>query len=273
MSTSQLMSYKKIDSFFFHLKGCIKSIYQHRMMISRCWVVRTPIMNHSKIALTCVKTSTMPICRHFQNEKHISNLIRLYGRSQRENSRNNRLTPEIGTAREKDLVASLLSNPDLAVTYDIPNESEEDVIVDGEMISIKHSSNKKVTSRGIKVIWTSNELKQSDFVRKHVWGKRHLLLSFVRFKDHGTNSGELEIILLDKTAIHHQQHLHLIREDPVFKCLKGNCRGIEFFPSFFNQLILNCEFHVKIDFDGFDQESMVIDPIQHRLTYLKALHI
>ena len=233
--------------------------------------LRSPRMNHSKVALTCLKVSSMPICKHFQNKKHLSNLIRLYGLSQRENSRNNRLTPEIGTAREKDLIASLVSNQDLVVTYDIPNESEEDVIVNEEMISIKHSSSKKVSSGGIKVIWTSNELKQSEFVRNHVWGERHLLLSFVRFKDHGTNSGELEIILLDKTVILHQQYLHLLREEPVFKCLKGNCRGIEFVPSFFEHLIRNCEFHLKVEFDGFDQDSMVRDPIQHRLMYLNTL--
>ena len=39
------------------------------------------------------------------NNQNVSKLIKLYQESQIENQRNKRLTPEVGTSREKDLIA------------------------------------------------------------------------------------------------------------------------------------------------------------------------
>ena len=79
---------------------------------------------------------------HFQEEKYIKGLITLYQSSQTECSRSSGLTPEVGSSRERDLIASLASNPLLDVNYDISNEKEEDVKINNNNISIKHSSNK-----------------------------------------------------------------------------------------------------------------------------------
>jgi hypothetical protein len=247
---------------------------------------------HPKLVIDTIKTVSQTsskkyaasLCRHFQNEHYMHNLVRLYRRSQRECTRNNRLTPDIGTSREKDLVASLLSDRDLVVNYKIPNSHGEDVVVDDEMISIKHSSNKRARCNGLKVIWTSNEKKQGEYINNNstMLSQCHLLVIFVRFHvsmksmvGDGTmdimDKGELEILFIDKATIFRQHHLHLIRDEPVLKCLKGNSRGIEFTSKFFAHLIENTEFQIKIAFEGFggDEKPTDYDPILSRLMYLK----
>lgn len=247
---------------------CFVCHYFTKMMgISTNMVVNLPgncthIKN--KLLYKFVKTSSTPIFKHFANDENICNLIRLYGVSQMECCRNGRLTPEIGTSREKDLIASFVSNPELSVVYDIPNAFEEDVIVNEDKISIKHSSNRRVKSNGIKAIWTSNEVKQCEFVAEHAWS-RNLLLSYVRFEDNRIDKGELELLFIDKDIILHQQYLYLLKEKSVFKCLKGNSRGIEFTSEFFEQIINNCEFRIVVKFELYNEDEVMNDPIQRRV--------
>ena len=107
------------------------------------------------------------LAKHFGNKEHMLGLIKLYQSSNLECSRNSRLSPEVGNSREKDLIASLKSNPQLTVNYDVHNYCKQDVFLNKKGISIKHSSNKRVSSSGVKVVWTSNENKQALFVSSY----------------------------------------------------------------------------------------------------------
>jgi len=158
------------------------------------------------------------------------------------------------------------------VRYDIPNSHEEDVIVNDDKFSIKHSSNRVVSNSGIKIIWTSNEQKQSEFVQNYSLGDINMIIVFVRFEDNGTDRGELEIIVIDKTQLQMCQAAYTLINEPVFKCLKGNCRGVEFVPHFFQKVIESCDFHIQAEFEGYNSLcKKTYDPIQRRLAYLKSL--
>ena len=183
---------------------------------------------------------------HFQQEKYIKGLITLYQSSQTECSRSCGLTPEVGSSRERDLIASFASNPLLNVNYDIPNEKEEDVIINNNNISIKHSSNKKNSQSGIKIIWTVDIEKRNEFLKRFTF-KCDLIIMYVRF-DKTIENGEIEIICISRNELIHQQTNSNIRKETIFKCLEGNSRGIEFDKKFFEKIIQNSLFHIKIIF-------------------------
>jgi hypothetical protein len=163
------------------------------------------------------------IYRHFHNEKYIKGLISLYQSSQTECSRSSGLTPEIGSSRERDLIASFVSNSKLNVKYDIPNEKVEDVIINKNKISIKHSSNKKTSQSGIKVIWTVDIEKRNKFLKNFMF-TCDLIIIYVRFDKTLTN-GEFEIIYIECDELIQQQTNSNINKVEIFKCLKGNSRG------------------------------------------------
>jgi hypothetical protein len=201
---------------------------------------------------------------HFQNKKHITGLIILYQLSQTECSRSSGLTPEVGSSRERDLIASLASNNSLNVNYDIKFDHEEDVIVNNNKISIKHSSNKKNTHCGIKIIWTVDKTKRDLFLKNFNFNC-DLLIVYVRI-DKTLCNGELEIIYIPISVLIQQHIMSCIRKEKIFKCLEGNSRGIEFEKIFFNKIIENSLFHIKINFNNFKCE--LNNPINKRLNLL-----
>ena len=71
-------------------------------------------------------------------------LVYLYQISQTEHTRNGKLTPEIGCARERDLIAYLYASGKFNITHNIPNVKPYDIIINDRKISVKHSSNKKI---------------------------------------------------------------------------------------------------------------------------------
>ena len=214
---------------------------------------------------SCAKNS---IFCHFQNETYIKGLITLYQSSQTECSRSSGLTPEVGSSRERDLVASLASNPLLDVKYDISNEREEDVIVDNNNISIKHSSNKNNSQSGIKIIWTVDIDKRNDFL-KHFVFNCDLIIVYVRF-DKTLENGHFEIIYISRDELILQQTNSNTSKEPVFKCLEGNSRGIVFEKKFFEKIISNSLFHVKINFINFTCD--MCNPISKRLKLLNLIY-
>lgn len=205
---------------------------------------------------------------HFQQEKYIKGLISLYQLSQTECSRSSGLTPEVGSSREKDLIASFASNPILKVNYDISNEKEEDVKINNNNISIKHSSNKNNTQSGIKIIWTVDLEKRKEFI-KHFIFKCNLIIVYVRF-DTKMENGYIEIIYISCDELIHQQMNSSIRNEPIFKCLKGNSRGIEFDKIFFEKIIQKSLFHIKINFKNFKCD--ICNPISKRVKLLSLIY-
>jgi hypothetical protein len=176
-------------------------------------------------------------------------------------SRSRGLTPEVGSSRERDLIASFCNNKSLDVNYDISNENEEDVIIDNKKISIKHSSNKTVNQRGIKIIWTVDSTKRNYFIHNHTF-TCDMLIVYVRFEEE-LDEGELEVIYLPADLL--EKH----RSDQMFKCLEGNSRGIEFQKEAFDAVIKEALFHTKIQFSGMKCELK--DPVAKRVKLLESL--
>lgn len=88
----------------------------------------------------------------------------LFQLAEMDNSRDGKLGMEIGSARERIVIALLIYKfgennikTDIAIT-----ESETDVIVFDEPISIKTVTNKKVV--GVKLIWTVDAQKALEFI-------------------------------------------------------------------------------------------------------------
>ena len=116
------------------------------------------------------------------NTDNIRKLIHLYYLSENECKRNNRLTPDIGVSREKDLISYFKYVYPTLVEEDIDNEMEEDLVFNHNKISLKHSSNLRRSSDSIKVIWTENKDLQYQFMTDHKF-KCDLLIIYVRFGD------------------------------------------------------------------------------------------
>ena len=89
-------------------------------------------------------------------------LVYLYRQSQSECSKNGRLSMEIGTSREKDLIAVLRHHIGSGVEYDVGTHAPEDVKICGEKFSIKHLSS-RVGIGNIKIKWTSDTERAHDF--------------------------------------------------------------------------------------------------------------
>lgn len=223
------------------------------------------VQENKYLIIQNIKCYNIPLFCHFQNEIHVKNLILLYQLSQTECSRGSNLTPEIGSSRERDLIASLKSNLLLDVNYDIPNRKKEDVIINNDNISIKHSSNKMNSRSGIKIIWTVDNERRKQFVDNFIF-KCNLLIIYVRFNE-SLSSGELEIIYISQSELVHQQINSGIRKESIFNCLQGNSRGIEFSKIFFEKIKKKSLFHIKIKFKNFICEMS--NPITKRLQILK----
>lgn len=84
-----------------------------------------------------------------------------------DNSRDGKLGMEIGSARERIIIALLIYKfGDKNIKTDIPiTEKETDVIVFDEPISIKTVTNKKVV--GVKLIWTVDSQKALEFINSY----------------------------------------------------------------------------------------------------------
>ncbi len=204
------------------------------------------------------------IFNHFQNEKYMKGLITLYQSSQMECSRSSGLTPEVGSSRERDLIASFVSNLGLNVNYNITNDKEEDVIIDDIKLSIKHSSNKIKSHSGIKIIWTVDTEKRNEFLKNFTFNC-DIIIVYVRFSEI-LDKGELEIIFISKDRLVSIQEEFKSTDKNIFKCLDGNSRGIEFDKKFFEEMLKNLNFHIKIKFTNINCD--ICNPIAKRVKLL-----
>jgi hypothetical protein len=96
-----------------------------------------------------------------------SKLPALFQLAEIDNSRDGKLGMEIGSARERIVIALLIYRfgedgvkTDIAIT-----ESEIDVIIFDEPVSIKTVTNKKIV--GVKLIWTVDAQKSIDFINNY----------------------------------------------------------------------------------------------------------
>jgi hypothetical protein len=162
------------------------------------------------------------------------------------------LTPEIGNFREKDLVSYMKYHFGEYVDYQICNKKEEDVVVFDRRISIKHSSQMKDVSSGIKVCWTVHSSLQDQFIDTYTFNT-DLLLVYVNVEQY---DGQIRVYYMSKEKLN-------IEYSNKFKKLNGNSRGIEFDPTYFRYIRSDSEFSCRIRFSLNQTDYM--DPIQKRL--------
>lgn len=198
------------------------------------------------------------------NKEFQRGVITLYGASQAECRRNNRCGMEIGMSREKDLCAVLKYFLGDSVNLDIDNELPQDLVIDQENISAKHSQNK--LGSPVKAKWTSADTPVQEAVKAMIEADDsyypHLLLCYIDLKGKA-------IDYVCVTATHNKEVIKSLGEE-AFKIPKGNSRGIEYSTKAMKELMKNTYFHIQVsnaDLGGG------IDPIQRRMNVLRAMGI
>jgi hypothetical protein len=199
------------------------------------------------------------------NTLSINKLIRLYQESQIENKRNNRLTAEVGSSRERDLIAYIMYQlqEKYKIDYKINNEYEEDIIINDTKISIKHSSNKTNSKSSIKVSWTQHKESKDKIMNNFVF-KCDLIIIYVRMKE--IQCGSIEVLYFTKSNLNELKQ----QSKNIFKTRDtSNGRGIEFHPEFFKIMLNNVDYHCKIEYEETNT-SEEIDCISRRLHMLNS---
>ena len=221
-----------------------------------------------KIEIHVLKnTENKNMIKLFETKATICKLIILYQHSQMEHQRNGRLTADVGTSREKDLVAYMKYVLGDTIDYNIDNEKEEDVRMGSCNISIKHSSVKTLSNASIKLRWTENKETQKLFMGGFIF-KCDLLIVYVRFR--GIDFGELEVMYNKKNSLNIQLENFGKTGDVVFKLRENsNGRGIEFSRKFFNSMVNTCDYHLKVKFSDIGCKS--VDCIEKRIQELVTI--
>lgn len=154
----------------------------------------------------------------------------LFQLAELDNSRDGKLGMEIGSARERILIALLIWQFGIKnVITNIPiTKNETDVILFNEPISIKTVTNKKLA--GVKLIWTVDAKKALEFINTY---KPECDMLYV----HINWGGDGGIYLITKSA--QIEVLHKYGKDFYFKLPKPgtNPRGVEITNDAINKLV------------------------------------
>jgi hypothetical protein len=203
---------------------------------------------------------TRKISNLFRNKNAQADYIKLLRDSHAESLRDGKLTMDVGTSRERDLIAVLCKyfGRD-CINWNIPSDFSEDVLIENKPVSIKHLTttlrNNCNTLPSFKIKWTSN----ADAAERHIeeyikseWTD-YLIVSEIDNKGVTVN------------VISPSQVNRVIKflKRRAFKEIsrKNNIRGIEFSEITLN-LLKNCCKSVRFKADVF---SRLLDPIDKRL--------
>ena len=220
------------------------------------------------IKFNILKATENEYLKKLFEENNIIKLLKMYQCSQMEHQRNNRLTADVGTSREKDLVAYMKYILSEKVNYKIDNEKEEDVILNERKISIKHSSVKTCSNASIKLQWTENKERQNKFIETFKF-TCDLMIVYVRFKE--ISNGEIEVMYCTVEILNELLNNFKENGENIFKMRENsNGRGIEFNRNFFQAMIKHCDYNVKISFH--DLWSSHVDSITRRINELINLN-
>ncbi len=190
-----------------------------------------------------------------------SKLPKLFQMAELDNSRDGKLGMEIGSTRERILIAMLIFHyGEENVNTDIPiNEKEADVILFDEPISIKTLTNKKLV--GVKLIWTVDAVKSQEFVDNYV-PEMDILLVHINWKSLGgiylfTEKGQKDI-------------LKKLGKDSYFKLPKAgtNPRGVEISNEAINLLAAH-NTTLKVDIDWNRDEDINYDAYERWIEHWK----
>jgi hypothetical protein len=154
----------------------------------------------------------------------------LFQLAELDNSRDGKLGMEIGSTRERIVIALLIYNfgednvkTDIGIT-----QSEKDAIVFDEPISIKTVTNKKIV--GVKLIWTVDAQKSLDFIN-HYSPECDMLFVHINWQGKGG------LYLISKEI--QQEILAQFGKEFYFKLPKAgtNPRGVEITNQAINKLV------------------------------------
>ena len=175
-------------------------------------------------------------------------LPRLFQLAEIDNSRDGKLGMEVGSARERIVIAMLIyvfgeENIDTNIPI---TKKETDVIIFDEPISIKTFTNKKVV--GVKLIWSVDAEKALYFKTKYL-PECDILLVHINWNFKGA------LYLIPKEA--QLEVLNTIGRDKYFKLpVAGtNSRGVEITNIAINELVIN-KLSKKIEIDWVRNEGV-----------------
>ena len=200
------------------------------------------------------------ICNLFRNKNAQADYIKLLRDSHAESLRDGKLTMDVGTSRERDLITVLCKyfGRD-CINWSIPSDFSEDVLIENKPVSIKHLTttqrNNRSTLPSFKIKWTSN----ADAAERHIeeyieseWTD-YLIIS------------EIDNMGVTVNVISPSQVNKIIKflKRRAFKKIsrKNNIRGIEFSEMMLNLLKYFCK-SIRFKADVF---SRLLDPIDKRL--------
>jgi hypothetical protein len=200
----------------------------------------------------------------FRNPAAQRDLVTLYSDSQSECQRNGKCTMEIGSSREKDLLAVLKRYIGAGIKTDLDNALVEDCCYNDQRISIKHSSG-AVGSGNVKWKWTADSAQADAFIRemlaldpKHF---THILLVYINVE-----KKRIDAVMVSANTV-----LDIVRTLGAegFKSVAGtNNRGISFSTKILQQFVKQAYFHVKMTDVSVETD---MDPIDRRIARLGGL--
>ena len=197
--------------------------------------------------------------------KYKTQLISMYANSQAECCRNGKLTMEIGSSRENDLKAVLKWALGDLIKCEIDNCLPEDVYIDDQKVSIKHSSS--VVGKGsIKAKWTSDNAQAQKYIAEMQEGPlslfTNMLLVYIDLKHQ-----KITLVCVTDVVMH-----ELVKKlkSNAFRCSQGkNNRGVEYTPELIKLAISKALFIIKLSDVTFKNG---LDPIARRIVMLNRHH-
>lgn len=201
------------------------------------------------------------ICEVLSNPAAQRDLVLLYSDSQSECKRNGKCTMEIGSSREKDLLAVLKRYIGDGIKTDLDNALVEDFRFNDQRISVKHSSD-IVGAGNIKMKWVADGEQADAFIREMLEFKpdhyTHILLVYIRVE-----TKRIDAIMVSASTV-----LDIVRTlgMDAFKSSKGtNNKGVEYSRKTLQQFVKRAYWHIKMT----DMDIKTgIDPIERRIARL-----
>lgn len=201
------------------------------------------------------------ICNLFRNKNAQADYIKLLRDSHAESLRDGKLTMDVGTSRERDLIAVLCKyfGRD-CVNWNIPSDFSQDVLIENKPVSIKHltttqKSNYNSTLPSFKIKWTSNADAAERHIEEYIKSEWTDYLIVSEIDDKGVTVNVISPSQVNRII----KFLKRRAFKEISK--KNNIRGIEFSEVTLNLLKYCCK-SVRFKADVF---SRLLDPIDKRL--------
>lgn len=202
--------------------------------------------------------------RLFQYPPAQQALLHLYADSQSDCKKNGKCGPEVGMAREKDLLAVLRYFLKERITTEISNDLPEDFLMDTEKVSVKHSQG--AVGSAVKAKWTSDKDSTASDITSIISAEDgyypHLLLIYMP-------KGQKKIVIACVEKDKHRTVVKTLKEG-AFKILNGNSRGFEYSKAAMKEFLSSPAFICEIQ--NVDLEGGM-DPIQKRMKQLELYGI